>query len=122
LANLGTDLREYWRHARHHYFNLVAGALMAVLGFSFSAAGLTIPAWVFWILAIAFLVTAGFRTYRDLRREFDALQDQVSAIEARRKRLLEDRILTNETFYIWELLKPGDRPLVQNREFIDCTI
>jgi len=50
------------------------------------------------------------------------LRADASAQETRRKRLLNDRVLTNETFYIWELLKPGERPLIQHREFIDCTI
>lgn len=118
----GKELLDYWRHARRHYFNLVAGIVLAVLAFASNITGLIVPAWAFWLLAIGFLVVAQFRTYRDLRRELDKLVGQADAIEARRKRLLEDRVLTNETLYVWELLKPGERPLIQNREFIDCTI
>lgn len=116
------ELLDYWQHARRHYFNLVAGLVLAALAFVSNVTGLIVPAWVFWLLAIGFLVWAQFRTYRDIKRELDKLSGQVSAIETRRKRLLDDRVLTNETFYIWELIKPGDRPIIQHREFIDCLI
>ncbi len=116
------ELLDYWQHARRHYFNLVTGLVLAVVAFVSNITGLIVPAWVFWILAIGFLVVAQFRTYRDIKRELDKLAGQVSGIEARRKRLLEDRVITNETFYIWELLKPGEKPIINNREFIDCAI
>jgi hypothetical protein len=76
-------------------------------------------------LAAAFawaLIRAPHEQRNALRRNLRKLQDSVDEQGARRKRLLEDRVLTNEAFYIWELLKPGERPLIQNREFIDCTM
>lgn len=122
MASLWNDITNYWAHVRRHYFNLVVGIVLALLAFASSITGLIVPAWVFWILAIAFLVVAQFRTYLDIRHELNEIRTSIEAQEARRKRLMEARVLTGETFSIWELLVPGQRPLIHNREFIDCTI
>lgn len=121
-SNLRTDLSDYWQQAQRHYVNLVAGALMALLAFISSITGLVIPAWAFWILAIGFLVIAQFRTYRDVRRDLNQLRNTVDQQGARRHRLLESREINNETFYVSELVKPNQKPLVENRSFTDCTI
>jgi hypothetical protein len=122
MAEFRTEMWDYWQHARRHYFNLVTGLVLAALAFVSSATGLIVPAWVFWILAIGFLVAAQFRTYRDVKRDLDHIKDKIDADEGRHKRLQESRVLSGETFNVWELLVPNAKPMVENREFTDCII
>jgi hypothetical protein len=50
------------------------------------------------------------------------LQKQARTEADRRRHLREDRELTGETFFIWELLTPGEKPVVHSRTFTDCVI
>ena len=118
----GAEIWHYIQQVRHHWVGLVAGAIVAVLGFVANGAGLTIPAWAFWALALIFLAVAQFRAFRDVRRELDVIQVRLRAEDERRKRLREAHELTGEEFYLWELLAPNGRPLVENRQFTDCRI
>jgi hypothetical protein len=124
MGQLRADMRDYWQHARRQYVNLILGALIGVLAFAASLTGLTLPAWVFWILAIAFLVVAQFRTYRDVRRDLDQLRRAVSEREARRLRLSGAGDLNDEDCFVWELLPslPGSKPLITQRTLTNCTL
>jgi hypothetical protein len=51
-----------------------------------------------------------------------ARQDQDRTEEQRRQHLQKDPELDGETFKVWELLSSGERPLIRNRTFRDCTI
>jgi hypothetical protein len=68
------------------------------------------------------LIRAPYEQRDMLHRDSRRLQGSIDEQYARRKRLLEDRVLTNETFYVWELLVPGDRPIVRDRVFTDCVV
>jgi hypothetical protein len=50
------------------------------------------------------------------------LQDEIEASNRRLSRLRTALKVQNETFFVWELLTPGDRPIIRNRRFEDCMI
>ncbi|MHB8395281.1 MAG: hypothetical protein ACYDC5_12480 [Candidatus Dormibacteria bacterium] len=113
---------QYLRQVGHHWGNLASGGVAAVLGFVADATKFAIPSWVFWAAALVFLTVGQFRAYRDVRRSLDGLEAEALAIERRRQRLLHQRDLANEDFFVWELIEPTARPLIEHRTFTDCVV
>jgi hypothetical protein len=119
----GTPGDHIWETLNHSKTLLGSSAVLAALGLAANLdSGLKVPAWVFWLLAVAFLCVAQYRTYRDLRKKYDPLKEAEGARTERSRHLREDREITGETFGINELVTPKERPLVEHRVFTDCII
>jgi hypothetical protein len=75
------------------------------------------------------LIRAPYEQRNYLRTEIESVKERVGgleerqdAIDERQRRLRGSRELTGETFYLWELVEPGKRPLISGRVFTDCII
>jgi hypothetical protein len=84
--------------------------------------GLTVPPWVFWLLAVAGLCLAQYRAYRDIKVKHDATEEAGALAAERIRHFRQDPHITGETFTVHDLLTPGNRTLVEHRTFTDCTI
>jgi hypothetical protein len=94
---------------------IVAAVVAVVLGWKFG-----LP-WGVAAIAGGLLVasfTAGMRAHRGL----DALLDAQKSVEKRATRLRGHDDLTDESFYLWELIEPEAKAVVMHRTFTRCTI
>jgi hypothetical protein len=116
-----------WKWVRRYseVVGVVTGPLVSLVSLGFlligvSQFGLPVLAWL-GIGDAIFLVSGAAMIYA-AHKERRAIQATLQAQEDRSKRLQLTRQLTGQTFYIWELLVPDDRPIVRDRIFTDCIV
>jgi hypothetical protein len=102
-----------------HWATLVTGIVLAAVGLIAAAVSVTVPAWVFWALGLVFVVVAQFRAWVDVRRELDAVNEQLEAQRTMYKRA----DFTDERLHLTDLINPADPfGAVQGKTFIRCRI
>lgn len=111
-------MRSYVRSVWRHWLAVVGGVVMAAAGFVAAAASVTVPAWVFWALALIFLSLAQYRAYRDVQIRL-AFFEQVAADALRLRTAYE---LTGEVVRVADLVEDPTRAVVSSKTFRECTL
>jgi hypothetical protein len=118
----------YIRVVLSKWGRMIAGPIFAALGILKEV--LSIPGdlrlgryvvnvWLF--LALVTVLIAQFLVYRDIKKRADTAEGQIEQEAQRLERMRTATEFEGETVRVWELVTPGQRPIVKYRTFRRCT-